>query len=590
MIFPNNYPAAHLEVDYLALQSSPSIQNPKIIRFNLQDDANPLSPSHVHSNLSSQTFDSYSMSVFNSGKLIDKSQCPSLKQQADIKVGQPMNMPVSLKKILMDLMKNNQDYNQEIATFFNKENNLEKLIKEEAVENFWFRLAGSAVWLQQYGVYLMTSRLIFSPKRVKNRPVVSIIVAHVYDQNWNELQDVELVVPTNHFDLNDETDTGTKFAAITYPTVLPIPFYHNASYLNDRYYGPEDPRILLTKNPQGFEEPLMVFNAQHRKIVQTEQTNENDFGIKFKQYRSMFVAWPWQFQRGKKITEELSSDSRTDLQMYTRIVELGRKDIPRRNLEKNWTPFIRFSDRQQFQHDRYLYFVYRWKNIEILKCPLSNTGDRSLSICEYEYRMDDQMDRNSPVGELRGGTQMINVNDLLYSYSDYVPEAKQLYDSIKNREIWIGFARSHLEACGCGGSMYRPNLVVMTSEQGKYSINAISSSLSLNVPVRGWIDGGGLCDGGSVLIPNCIANWVVGHKDDKLNDMLTLAYSVSDKTVEVIKVTGILKSLVRSETNDQLSDKFLTNISNDNIDCALKTSREYCHKYGEAVKKGQKPS
>ena len=587
VIFPNNYPGLHLEAEYLALQSSPSIQNSKIIRFNLHDDANPLSPTHAHSGLSSQTFDSYSMSVFNSGKLMDKSQCPALKQRADIEVGQPKNMPVSLKKILMDLMKNNRDYYQEIATFFNEENNLEKLVKEDAVEKFWFRLAGSAVWLQQYGVYFMTSRVLFSPSGIIDKPVISLLVAHVYDQDWNELQDVELVVPTNHFDLNDETDTGAKFAAISYPTVLPIPFYHNSSYLNDRYYGPEDPRILLTKNPQGFEEPLMVFNAHHRKIVQTEQTNENDFAIKFKQYRSMFVAWPWQFQRDKKVTEELSSDSRTDLQMYTRIVELGRKDIPRRKLEKNWTPFIRFSDRQQFQHDRYLYFVYRWKNIEILKCPLSNTGDSSLSLCEYEYRMDDEMDKDSPVGELRGGTQMVNVNDLLYSYSDSVPEAKQLYDSIKNREIWVGFARAHLKGCGCGVAMYRPNYVVMTHHLGKYAINSISSFLSLNIPLLSWNKDGGLCDGASVLIPNGIANWAVGRKGDRLDDILTLAYSVSDKTVEVIDIKGILNAISEITSSENKANEGTILISNDNIDCAMDASREFCRKYGEEVAKDE---
>jgi beta-1,2-mannosyltransferase len=342
---------------------------------------------------------------------------------------------------------------------------------------------------------------------------------------------------------------------------------------------------LLTKNPQGFEEPLMVFNAQHRKIVQTEQTNENDFGIKFKQYRSMFVAWPWQFQRGKKITEELSSDSRTDLQMYTRIVELGRKDISRRKLEKNWTPFIRFSDRQQFQHDRYLYFVYRWKNIEVLKCPLSNTGDPSISLCEYEYRMDDGMDKNSPVGELRGGTQMINVNDLLYSYSDSIPEAKKLYESIKDRQTWVGFARAHLKNCGCGSAMYRPNFVVMTHHLGKFSISSVSSFLSLNIPLLNWNEDGGLCDGASVLIPNGIANWAVGGKDDIVDDILTLAYSVSDKTVEVIDIKGILKTISETVSSQSKTNEEDFIVSNDQIDCAMEASKEFCRIYGETIAK-----
>jgi beta-1,2-mannosyltransferase len=585
VIFPNNYPGVHLQAEYLALDTSPDILKTRIIRFNLHDDANSLTPSHSLSDESSQKFESYSMSVFNSGKLADQSQCPSLKRRAEIEVGQPKKLPILLKKILLDLMQNNRDYYQEITSFFNEENNLEKLIEENSVEKFWFRLAGSAVWLQQHGVYFMTSRILFSPSGIIDKPVFSLLVAHVYDQDWNELQDVELVVPTNHFDLSDETDVGPKFTAISYPTVLPIPFYHNASYLHDRYYGPEDPRILLTKNPQGFEEPLMVFNAHHRKIVQTEQTNENDFGIKFQQYRSMFVAWPWQFQRGKKITEDLSSDSRTDLRMYTRIVELGRKDIPRRNLEKNWTPFINFSDRQQFQHDRYLYFVYRWKNIEVLKCPLSNTGDPSISLCEYEYRMDDGMDKNSPVGELRGGTQMINVNDLLYSYSDSIPEAKKLYESIKDRQTWVGFARAHLKNCGCGSAMYRPNFVVMTHHLGKFSISSVSSFLSLNIPLLNWNEDGGLCDGASVLIPNGIANWAVGGKDDIVDDILTLAYSVSDKTVEVIDIKGILKTISETVSSQSKTNEEDFIVSNDQIDCAMEASKEFCRIYGETIAK-----
>lgn len=96
------------------------------------------------------------------------------------------------------------------------------------------------------------------------------------------------------------------------------------------------------------------------------------------------------------------------------------------------------------------------KNLKILKCSILNDNDDD---CEWEFQMDDYED----AGVLHGGTELININQLLHQY-DY-PELNSIKDLIPNgREYWVGFARASLKNCGCGSRMYRPNLIVLMKD------------------------------------------------------------------------------------------------------------------------------
>lgn len=580
VIFPENYQNLDLDAEYIKFHDASSLDNVIITRFQ--------SNQHDEYQIFKQAnqFSLFEMDVFAANINIDNdmSNCSLLNHKVDIEIGKPISMAISLKDLLVDFVSQQPEYYQEITGFFNEDNNLDKLIKENRINDHWFRLAGTSVYLKQYGVHYMVSRILFSPSGARDKPAFSLLIANIYDKNWQHIPNVELIVPSNNPDFNQ--DKSNTFKSIKYPSVLPIPFYHNSKHTHDRFYGPEDPRIILIQNSNGFEEPLIIFNQEHRKINKYIQENESDVSIKFDRFRSMFIGWPWQFQYGKKIAEVVSSKSEWENRLYMRIIELKRKDINRKAEEKNWTPLLSYEDQKLYNHDKYLYLVYKWSNLEVLKCPISDIDDILISNCEYEYRMKSDSNEGG-VGAFRGGTEMININSLLYQSSVKSPFAEKILKSLSNKqEIWLGFARAHLK-CACSKSMYRPNLAIITKIDGKFKISHASSFLSFDIPMIKWsLNSKSLCDddGASALIPNGISDWVI---DDE-NDYLTLSYSVSDSTVDIIHIKGLLTSLsnLGGDSNDVSTSPFVSSMlsveagfNDENINCAIEESKVFCENY-----------
>lgn len=531
----------------------------------------------------------------------DMKQCSNIEDRLNVEVSEPKSMQTSLDKIIGRFVEQNSDYYRELEPFF--KDDVKKQLKEKTIEKYWFRLAGSSVWLEQYGVHFMISRVLYSPRGVRNQPIISLSYIQLFDENWNELEDVELIVPTNNPDLGNQQTTNDQLSMnVKYPSFLPMPMYHDASKQDNRYYGPEDPRILLVKNPKGFEEPLIIFNAYHRKSVKRAQgEDESLLTLRVKYYRSMFMGWPWQTQRGKLNTDGLPS-TKYDSKLYTRAVELRRQNMPRMKTQKNWSPFISSQDRHAYSHDRYIYFVYMWSNLEILKCDLANIVN-STSPCEFTYRLNEELPDDQLVGLLRGGTQLINVRELITSEERKFPLFESLLHNIPaTRDIWVGFARAHLKNCGCGQDIYRPNMVVITKDDDKYKISHITSFVSLDIPLKGWdLDKpDDVCVAGqpNVLIPNGISSWSFkqtpdGKSEIGATDYLTLSYSVSDFTVDIIHIKGLLTELLNLDQKPLLSKyKLFQKLSlssvgynNDNVNCALQGSNQFCKEYGEEQKK-----
>ena len=46
-------------------------------------------------------------------------------------------------------------------------------------------------------MYFMISRIAYSPHGVKNQPVVSLTYGQLFDRNWNEVKNINLLVPSN---------------------------------------------------------------------------------------------------------------------------------------------------------------------------------------------------------------------------------------------------------------------------------------------------------------------------------------------------------------------------------------------------------
>lgn len=610
IIFPKRFEAADLQEYYNKhFQYLEQIKGKKHI-FQYLYDGSIEGEANKSEELSTQVaeeteFHKHAFKVFNPYPNIkgDEKKCSVIENSLNLEVSESKTMQVSLEKVVGNFVTQKNEYYQELSPFFQKA--IETQLEEHTIEKFWYRLAGSSVWLEQYGVHFMVSRVLYSPRGIRNQPILSLSYVQIFNEKWEELEDVELIVPTNNPDIGNQLAAEKQlWASIRYPDFLPIPIFHNVNKQDNRFYGPEDPRTILVKNPKGFEEPLVVFNEFHRKsIKRTWDEERSQLTLNIKHYRSMFMGWPWQFQRGKVNIDGIPSRNFDD-HLYTRVVELKRHNIPRKKVQKNWSPFISSHDHQIYQHDKYIYFVYMWSNLEILKCDLSDISGMT-SRCEFDYRLNNNLPDNEPVGQLRGGTQLINVNELVNNERHKFPQLNSILSNIpKTRDIWIGFARAHLKNCGCGQDIYRPNMVIITKDDNKYKISHITSFVSMDIPVIGWDlnKPEDACIGGqpNVLIPNGISSWSF-KKNDKDKDLgavdyLTLSFSLADYTVGIIHLRGLLNDIFNldkkaAHSNHKLFESLRIDsvgYNNDNVNCALQLSIQFCKEYGEAELKKAK--
>lgn len=599
VIFPQTFGDEDLGQFLEKNKLSDSLLQSKLIKFSSHISAE----ARLRHALKPSEFKDHEVNVFHSSSNInlDLEKCePKLQEKFSVQVDKPKGINVSLKAVLTQLLSDlkSNPYLSELSDFFIDELALQ--IKYNVVEHYWYRLAGSSVYLEDYGVHFMISRILYSPKGARNQPIISLTYAQIFDEEWNELTNTKLVLPDNE----------NGFKVMEFPSFLPIPFWFDVDNTEGKFYGPEDPRIMLVKNQHGHEEPLIVFNAYHRKMEHFDDDADDHLILKPGYYRSMFMCWPWQTQKGKENTDGLPSDDYKD-SIYSKVVELHIRNAERRSKQKNWTPFVSLDGRAADGFDTHVNFIYRWANLEVLKCEMA-TGQ-----CSFTYRLNNRLSTSAKVGPLRGGTQLINVKHLLGTQKGID------VDSIipPNREIWLGFARAHLDKCGCGNVMYRPNMVILVKdkvgEKQLFRLSHVSSSISFDIPMIGWDlnNSKDLCHGTNVLIPNGISSWVLSHIGESgghftADDDMSLSLSISDFTVHKINIRGLLNHVFAMEhdslflkpgeqdqskidnkrllipnpkiVNDptKIDSHWLIGFNNDNVVCAMSASRDFCAAYG----------
>lgn len=536
-------------------------------------------------------------------------ECRKLESDLKFTVSNQFDLTTPMADIvegIVESMEQGNVYNQVLAEkYFLNEVRLQ--LKHGVADRYWFRLAGSSVWLKEYGVHFMVSRLIYSERRQKNHPKFSVAYAQLYTDDWVEVKS-SLLVPTNlgHGSNPEAIEVdGDAYTVMKFPMILPVPFRLDGG---KDYQGPEDPRMLLVQNEKGYEEPLIVFNQEHsKKEIETVDGKEEE---KMKSVRNMWMSWPWQFQVGKFNVDD-ENKSEYDKMIFNRATEIMKKGN-RKKGSKNWTPMVSETLRQHEGYDKYILFTTRFPKIEVYRCVL---GDESN--CEHQTIDDNEL---SPygVGELRGGTAMINMNRLLRQQTNFPVE--RLIK--KGREIWIGFARAHFSDCGCGNGFYRPNLVIITldlvtGEDNKVrqvlSLSHVSGFMDLYINILPWDDKlpDQMCNDHNVVIPNGIDYWKVDRisknydrEEWVVDDMVTLTFSVTDKTVSVIKIRGLLESIVNisphspfrkfegdlempsfdddAEDEEEMPPRSLEfGASDDAIFCAMEDSYRFCRVYGE---------
>ncbi|KAK6458116.1 uncharacterized protein RJT20DRAFT_126039 [Scheffersomyces xylosifermentans] len=496
------------------------------------------------------TYKKHQISVFDANR--ETKNCGRLKVDTDIEIAKYDQVDHHLDRMAKKLIEQleNDDAFKDLRGFF--KDDLPKQIMSNTLHHHFFKFSGTSVWLEQHGVHYMISRVLYNVKGSKRGPSLSLTYAQVFNEKWQEMRDVELVYPTRHPNSNDIVYKNGKF-----PSFLPIPFYSDSNFQPHRFYGAEDPRLLLVKNDMGVEEPLMVFNAFHRKIKDKVLVGENAMNITFGFYRSMFLCWPFQYQLGKVNVDDVRNPE-TDKVVYNKVIELRRENTERLSIQKNWTPFVDLSERDPY--DKHIYFIYRWANLEILKCKLTDFDLNTESQCSFVYKRNPDLKENTAVGPMRGGTEMIPFN-------------------LHGHTAWIGFARAHIKKCGCGSSMYRPNLAVIVKHGDEYKISYLSSSITFDIPIVGWTNPKKLCryNDPDALIPNGISAWETLGDDD----YMTLTLSVADDSVHVIHIRNLLqkvKHLAKSEDPQRGFDE-------NAVECTLKKSAQFCRSYGNEQKK-----
>lgn len=582
------------------LESQPPFDGKKVVLYPTSFKGNPkkhfednfglfpkeakiLSLSKYESPLKTNRYHEYKIPLYHAFQDINpKTQCRKIKKDLKVQISEPIAKDADMKKIVKSILQSNSEYLAEFKPYFAE--HLEQLLEEDIIETFWYRFAGTSVWLEEYGIHLMVSRVLYSMEGVRDRPIISFVYAQAFDSSWTELEDVDLIIPDSHM-------------KVTYPQFVPIPTFHEPVKNQVTYYGPEDPRIVLRRNSKGHLEPIVIFNQKQREIFKKEE-GEDENGEKgewvgFEIFRAMYVCFLWQTQIGKLNVDPLATEYAS--QQYSRIVELDRFHSEKKEAEKNWTPFFSYRERQKHGFDKAIYFVYSWDKFEVLKCDIPTSSDHSL--CKLDYTMDKDLigqyrsgvltdiqlksrplyaedlekeEETLLVGPMRGGTQLVSINELSDRY--------ELQLDLEH-DYWLAFARSRLPYCGCGRAMYRPHLVLVRKdrETSQYHITHMSLFLLFDVDILPWnpTEPEKLCGKyPNILLPNGISDWSFTERGD---DFLTLAYTNADLRVEMITIRGLLKTLQRINSFDP--NKSIT--SEQNVECAIMRSMDFCKAYGD---------
>lgn len=397
---------------------------------------------------------------------------------------------------------------------------------EETVDQTWGRMAGSSVWLEKYGVYLLVSRVFFYPRGVKSWSAISFIRAQIYDEDWNHLDDYKLT-------WNDET--------IRFPQTLNI----TAPYeLGGVWFGPEDPRIVI--EPDYLDaEPIIVFNMVDNTTSSVPS-------------RSMYIHRPFSHRTRKLVIENRP---------------------PR--YEKNWSPFfmpdMSTSSSTKGQHaTKSIYFVYDWNDdpdiFSILRCDLEDGS------CQFVFRYD-QPDMHAGLyleahnygsleGDIRGGTNFVPVP----------------FETRPGFVSFVGFPRSHVEnVCG-QDAIYRPFLMLLVTNSTHFFLDYASAALDFRQSILTEAQYSDHCGDGRILIANGIARF-----DDRIgNDVMTMTVTIADSTVQVVRLYGVRALIanlpqLRSKTSTERADlSWKLNVTHDLLRCSTLSATEFALRYAGA--------
>ncbi|KAJ5387984.1 glycosyltransferase family 91 protein [Penicillium cosmopolitanum] len=323
------------------------------------------------------------------------------------------------------------------------------LTLEDFVAKNWVELPGSGVWLSEYEVYFVVTRVVYYPSGTLAEPTISFLRGRVFDALWNHLDNYTLDWDEEH---------------ITFPHMLEIPVIWNEG---GAFIGPEDPRVIIEDGVPGAE-PVVIFNM----------LSEKDDGR-----RAMWVHRPF-----TNITNPL--------------IIRGEVQRPK---EKNWAPFFHSESSLYHQPSRHLNFVYSLQPLQILRCHIRH------GLCDWTFKQElpAEMIHNHPEvrGEMRGGTNFIQVHESDPDISLWVGFSRTHLDGI------CGSSSSSSSNSGPSGSIYRPELVILANSGSEFHIVYASEALDFGTAVLDKAAREAPCTESRILMPNGIVRWDQDRRD-----------------------------------------------------------------------------
>ena len=330
---------------------------------------------------------------------------------------------------------------------------------------------------------------------------------------------------------------------IQFPTIFDVPIeYEEGGDL----YGAEDPRIIIESGVPDAD-PVIVFNMK---------TSKSDWT------RAMWIFRPFS---GHAALLTIRGERRLDL-------------------EKNWVPILfrskaSSSGTAQSMASQHIHFLYSFQPLRVLYCELT-TGDCDWAFWQHVPPLL-KSEHDNKGAFLRGGTNFVEIPLGSLNVIDHAPDTA----------AFIGFPRTHIDGI-CADAIYRPMLAVLVTIAGQWFTAFASSSLDFGDAVLTSEQHERPCDEGRIMLPNSIASW--DHSGEF--DVMTITFSVGDKTVQVARAAGIaaviasalqFQELLRGDLA-QMGESFLLSMQHSAVgrdveQCAIEAALNYTHhvKYPE---------
>ncbi|AOA64644.1 Hypothetical protein PAS_chr4_0451 [Komagataella phaffii GS115] len=400
------------------------------------------------------------------------------------------------------------------------------ITEEQRIKKHWFTFYGSSVYLPEHEVHYLVRRVLFSKVGRADTPVISLLVAQLYDKDWNELTPHTLEI------VNPATGNVTPQ---TFPQLIHVPIEWS---VDDKWKGTEDPRVFLKPSKTGVSEPIVLFNLQSSLCDGK---------------RGMFVTSPF---RSDKVN----------------LLDIEDKERP--NSEKNWSPFFLDDVEVSKYSTGYVHFVYSFNPLKVIKCSLDTGACRMIYESPEEGRFG---------SELRGATPMVKLPVHLS-----LPKGKEVWVAFPRTRLRdCGCSRTTyrpvLTLFVKEGNKFYTELISSSIDFHidvlSYDAKGESCSGSISVLIPNGIDSwdvskkqGGKSDILTLTLSEADRNTVVVHVKGLLDYLLVL------NGEGPIHDSHSFKNVL--STNHFKSDTTLLN-SVKAAECAIFSSRDYCKKYGE---------